>query len=521
MLLVTAGQMQAMDRKTIDSFGLPGLLLMENAGRGAFDFLLETFSAPVPGKVAVIAGRGNNGGDGFVIARYLMEKKIRVNIFLMSSKDRVTGDAAANMKLAETLCNCHSGCSIIEVPDADALEACRPQIFHSDLIVDALLGTGLNSDVRGFFKTAIQWMNESRAPVFSVDIPSGLNADTGRPMGIAVKADATATFAFAKSGHVLYPGNTYTGRLKIIDIGIPDFIAEQENIKFSMIEKHDIASMFRPRRFQDHKGSFGHVLVVAGSTGKTGAAALCANAAMRCGAGLVTLGAAKSINSTLEPMVMEPMTCPLPEDEKGFLAEHSFKTIEKIAQGKQVIAIGPGIGTQPGTKKLVEKIVTDSNIPMVIDADAINCIAGNTSVLDRKKAPAVLTPHPGEMARLCSVTTEMVQDDRPGIASQFAKDHNVIVVLKGARTIISFPDGACHICPTGNPGMASGGMGDVLTGMIAAFHAQGFSLENASLAAVYIHGLAADILSHETGAFGFIANDLVSIIPQTIHKHLK
>ena len=520
MFLVTASQMQDMDKQTIESFGIPGLVLMENAGKGAFDMLLRKFKDIKAKRIAVIAGQGNNGGDGFVIARYLMEKGIIVNTFLLSSKKKVTGDAKVNMELAQKLCDRSHTCSIIEIPDADTFKEQKSHILHHDLFIDAILGTGLNSDVRGFFKDAIALINSSKRPVFSVDIPSGLHSDTGQPLGIAVKADATATFAFAKAGHVLYPGNSYTGDLEVIDIGIPNFIAREKNIKLSLVEKNEIAACFSPRGFQSHKGSYGHLLVIAGSAGKTGAAALCANAAMRCGTGLVTLGIAKSLNKRLEPQVIEPMTHPLPEKEKGILSDNCFDEIQTLLKGKQALAIGPGLGTRNPTKKLVHKLIEKSEMPLILDADAINCIADNLTILKKKKAPAILTPHPGEMARLCNLPTSDIQEDRVGIASQFAKNHDTILVLKGAQTVVSLPDGRSFICPTGNPGMASGGMGDVLTGMIAGFFAQGFSPEKASLAGVFIHGMCADILAKEMGAFGFLATDMIQMIPKTIHHYI-
>ncbi|MCK5695333.1 MAG: NAD(P)H-hydrate dehydratase [Desulfobacula sp.] len=520
MFLVTANQMQDMDKQTIESFGIPGLVLMENAGRSAVDFLLKKFKNIKVKKIAVIAGRGNNGGDGFVIARYLMEKGMKVNTFLLSSKEEIKGDAKVNMDLAQKLCDRSHACSIIEIPDADTFKKLKSRILHHDLFIDAILGTGLNSDVRGFFKDAIELINSSQQPVFSVDIPSGLHSDTGKPLGIAVKADATATFAFAKAGQLLYPGNSYTGDLEIIDIGIPKFIAQEKNIKLSLIEKKDIAACFSPRDVQSHKGSYGHLLVIAGSIGKTGAASLCANAAMRSGTGLVTLGIAKSLNKRIEAQVIEPMTHPLPEKEKGVLSDNCFDDIQTLLKEKQALAIGPGLGTRKGTKELVHKLIEKSNVPLIIDADAINCIAKKPEVLQKKKVPAILTPHPGEMARLCNMKPSDIQADRIGIASQFAKAHDVILVLKGAQTVISLTDGRSFICPTGNPGMASGGMGDVLTGMIAGFCAQGFSPEKASLAGVYIHGLCADILSKDIGAFGFVATNMIQMIPKTIHHYL-
>ncbi len=520
MLLVTAKQMQEMDRQAIESFGIPGLVLMENAGRGSFDFLLEKFRDVKRKKVAVFAGRGNNGGDGFVIARYLMEQGIAVTCFLLSLKEKVQGDAKINMDLAIKLCDRSKTSQIIEIPDAGKFKQYKTRIIHHDLFIDAILGTGLNSNVRGLFKDIIELINSSRQPVFSVDIPSGLNSDTGQPLGVSVKADATATFAFAKKGNILYPGNVYTGELKIIDIGIPDFIAQEKKIKLSLIEKKQIAGFFKRREFSSHKGSYGHLLVVAGSTGKTGAAALCSHAAMRSGTGLVSLGIAKSLNKIIEPMVIEPMTHPLTDKEQGYLSENCLDEIQTLLQDKQAFALGPGIGTAKETVKLVHKLVEKSEVPLILDADALNCIAQDIKVLKVKKSPAILTPHPGEMARLSNISTADVQKNRIETASGFARQYNCILVLKGAQTIISFPDGQNQICPTGNPGMASGGMGDVLTGMIAGFCAQGFSPENATLAGVFIHGMCADILAEDIGEFGFLATDMIRIIPKAIHKYL-
>ena len=518
MLLVTADQMKKIDKTTIESFGICGIVLMENAGRSAFDIIKKRYKDLENKKVAVIAGKGNNGGDGFVVARHLAGKKAKVNVFLLSSKDRVLNDAKTNMELFEKICLHYENCSITEIPDDNAFEMQKSKIVHHDLFIDAILGTGLNFEVRGFFKKAISLLNAIKKPIFSLDIASGLNSDTGKPMGAAVKACGTASFGFAKKGQILYPSNKYTGKLKVVDIGIPKFLTK--DINCFVIEKKQIAGFFQARNFESHKGNFGHLLVVAGSQGKTGAACLCANSAVRSGAGLVSLGVARSLNKIIEPQVIEPMTYALPEKEKGLLSENCFDEIQNLLKDKQAIALGPGLGTNKSTKKLVQKLVCQSNIPLVIDADGLNCIADNPKVLKQRKAFTIITPHPGEMARLCNTTIDKIQERRLDVAAKFAKEFDTIVVLKGAQTIVSFPDSKVFICQCGNPGMASGGMGDVLTGMIASFCVQGFSPYNASLAGVFIHGLCADILSIKKGSFGFIASDIIKIIPKVIHKHI-
>ena len=511
MYLVTANEMQKMDRSTIESFGLPGRILMENAGWGATQFFLEQFKDAANKKIGVIAGRGNNGGDGFVIARYLAQKGIRVTVYLLSERQKVSGDAAANLKLLPPL-----GIPVIEMPDAESFSAHEMAMRHEAIWIDAILGTGLRSDVKGFLKDVIDFINQTNKPVFAVDIPSGLNSDTGRPCGTCIRADATATFAFAKTGHFLFPGADYTGNLKIIDIGIPPHIANNVAPLQYLLTPDLIRAVFHPRPSDAHKGHTGHLLVIAGSPGKTGAAAMTAMAAMRAGAGLVTLGIPLSLNPVLETQVMEAMTDPLPETVKGILGEASFNRIMDLLSDKKCLAIGPGIGRAPETEMLFKHLLQENTKPMVIDADGLNILAGHTEILKDLDTPVVLTPHPGEMARLMRITTADVQEDRIKCARDFAEKFNVHVVLKGARTVVAHPDGRVFINPTGNPGMASGGMGDVLTGIIAGFIAQGHTPELAAHAGVYLHGAAADSLAKNKGPFGYLATDVMNTLPETI-----
>ncbi len=521
MYLVKSREMQEMDRETIESFGIPGRVLMENAGRGTFKMIVDLFPAIAEKKVCILCGRGNNGGDGFVVARYLMEKGVKTDIFLLSSRDRLKGDARANMGLVEKLCALkESGDKknkIIQIPDREAFLKFKNRMVHNDLFVDGIFGTGLNSDVRGFFREIIDLVNESHKPVISIDIPSGLNADTGKPCGVSIKAFATASFAFAKPGHILYPGNEFTGKLKIIDIGIPGFIAEKKPLALYLTEKKMVKSFFIPRSSQAHKGNFGHLLIIAGSTGKTGAAALASNAAMACGTGLVTLGVPESLNSVMEPQTTETMTFPLYEKKKGFLSEQAFDQIIELARGKTAMAIGPGIGTEQDTGVLVKKLIQTIDIPIIIDADALNLIADSPEILKEKKAPVILTPHPGEMARLAHSSSAEIQNSRFESAKNFAVQFGVILVLKGAGTITAMPDGRAFICTKGNAGMAAGGMGDVLTGMISGFTAQGLSCEKAAIAGPYIHGICGDSIARARGDFGFTASNIIGIIPETIY----
>lgn len=516
MIIVTTEQMQQMDKNTIETFGIPGRVLMENAGRGALEMLSDHFDLEGV-RVAVVAGRGNNGGDGFVMGRYLMEMGVSVSFFLLSTRDRIQGDARANMDLVLDLLAEHSLSQFIEIPDQEALEAAAEILLDHDLFVDAIFGTGLNSDVRGIYRDVIERINDSGKAVFSVDIPSGINADTGAVCGVAIQADATATFAFVKAGHILYPGNFHTGDLEVIDIGIPGHIAKAQSPHIFLPEPPDIAALIPARDFNAHKGSFGHLLVLAGSPGKTGAAALCANAAMRTGAGLVTLGVPEKLMPVMEPMIIEPMTAALAQTPSGGLDAAALDDIITLLSDKSALALGPGMGTDPGTRELIKAIISIVSVPMVIDADGLNCIANDPDILNTVKAPVILTPHPGEMARLTGKSTADIQQNRMETARNFAEKYKVILVLKGAQTLVACPDGAVFICPTGNPGMACGGMGDVLAGMIAAFLAQDLPPESAALAGVYVHGLCGDLLA-EDHALGFSASDMVAGIPHALNS---
>jgi len=508
MYLVTADEMREMDRRTIEEFALPGRVLMENAGRGAVRFFLEFFGEAGKKSVAVIAGSGNNGGDGFVMARCLHQQGIPVTVYLLAERNRVKGDARVNLELLDAL-----AVPVVEITDISAFQAADGAMGHHHIWIDALLGTGLNSDVRGLFQHAIDRINELNRPVFSVDIPSGVNSDTGQICGTCIHASATATFAFAKSGHLLHPGAEHTGRLRIVDIGVPPIIAEAVGARCRLLTATDIAGRLPRRQLTAHKGTTGHVMVVAGSLGKTGAAAMTALSAMRAGAGLVTLAVAKSLNPVLEPQVTEVMTSPLPETVDGTLDETALDRILSLAADKKCIALGPGLGTAEETSNLVRRLVAESPVPLVIDADGLNCLAGGLDAVANARVPVVLTPHPGEMSRLSGVSSAEIQADRVGSARSFAMKCGVFLVLKGAATVVAASDGTCFINPTGNPGMASGGMGDVLTGLIAGLLAQGATPLDAACTGVFLHGRSADVLAGGIGPFGYLATEVMAEIP--------
>ena len=515
MFLVTADEMQRMDRATIESFGIPGRVLMENAGRGATAFFLETVHRNHPGAVGIVAGRGNNGGDGFVMARYLHQKGIRATVFLLSEKDRVKGDAAANLKLLDTM-----GVPVVELADAAAFESRKSLMRRQHTWIDAILGTGLSSEVKGYFRTVIDFINRQARPVFAVDIASGLNSDTGRVCGACIQAAATATFGFAKVGHLCYPGRTLSGVLKIIDIGIPPHLAAKIGCRQHLITPGALKNEIPQRSATAHKGHTGHLLILAGSPGKTGAAALTAAAAMRAGAGLVTLGTPKSLDPVLESMVTEAMTVGMPETADGVLDESAHESVISLMEGKRCLAMGPGLGTHGSTGRLVGRLIEESPVPMVIDADGLNLIAAQPSVLSKRRSPIVLTPHPGEMARLSGHSTAAIQDDRIGHARAFAERHQVHLVLKGAATVVARPDGTVFVNSTGNPGMAAGGMGDVLTGLIAGLMTQGMEPCAAAQTGVYLHGLAADRMAQKKAPVGYLATEVIDTLPETMAELL-
>jgi ADP-dependent NAD(P)H-hydrate dehydratase / NAD(P)H-hydrate epimerase len=517
MQIVTASEMQQMDRETIDSFGLPGRLLMENAGRGVIDVMVKTFpgitSSDRDQRIGIIAGRGNNGGDGFVIARYLSGMGASVSVYLISDRAAVKGDAGANLKLLDAL-----KVPVVEITDTALLAQHHTDMSHCRIWVDALLGTGLNADVKGLFRAVIELVNSLNRPVIAVDIPSGLNADTGMICGACIKAHTTVTFGFPKIGHILFPGAGVTGRLETIDIGIPPHIVRNIEPMHQILTPESIARAFPQRAQTSHKGTAGHVLVVGGSTGKAGAAVMCGLGALRSGAGLVTLAIPKCLNAIIQSQIPEIMTTPMDGRKEGIWDESLCEIIREQLQGKKCLAMGPGMGASPETQKLVLEILSDLSLPVVLDADGLNCICGHLDVLQGLKAPAILTPHPGEMSRLTGESVSDIQTDRVGAARRFSQAHHVHLVLKGARTVIAHPDGTVYINLTANPGMATGGMGDVLTGVIAGLLAQGLEPESASHAGVYLHGKAADALCESMGPFGFLASEVAGALPGVIRE---
>ncbi|HLZ33800.1 MAG TPA: NAD(P)H-hydrate dehydratase [Nitrospira sp.] len=511
MNIVTGTQMQALDRRTITEAQVPSLVLMERAGAGVVAFLQKRFG-PLRGKtVTILCGKGNNGGDGLVVARILRQQQVKVAVLLLAPVTDLSRDAAIMYRRWLRV----AGKSASKFFRSS--EQSGPILASSDLIIDALLGTGLSTEISGVYRDAIQLINRAGRPVVAVDMPSGIHADSGGLLGDAVRAAATVTFGLPKLGLYVGAGIDYAGAVHVVDIGIPAAYVDAIDTRMIVLTKELVARALPSRPASSHKGTFGHAGILAGSVGKTGAAALAARAALRIGTGLVTVATPSSVNDVLEAKLLEAMTFPLPETKARTLARSGLDRVLAFMRARTATAVGPGLSTHPETVELIQSLMKHLDRPSVLDADALNALASRASLLTECKIPPILTPHPGEMARLeVDATSQSVNADRIGTARRFARERGVFVVLKGARTVIARPDGLLAICPTGNPGMATAGTGDVLTGMVVGLLAQGVPAWEAACAATYLHGLAGDLAAQQLGQAGMLAGDLIAHIPYAI-----
>ena len=511
MKIVTATQMRTLDHRTITEARVPGLVLMERAGAGAANLLQHRFGPLRSKSITIFCGKGNNGGDGLVVARLLRQLHARVTVFLLSPATDLSRDAIV---MYRRWLRAGGKSSTKEFRSS---EQAKPILISSDLIVDALLGTGLSATVTGAYREAIQLMNQASRPVIAIDMPSGIHADNGTVLGQAVRATATITFGLPKLGLYVGPGIDHAGTIDVVDIDIPAAYTDALDTRIILVTNGQVANALPPRPTSSHKGTYGHAGILAGSVGKTGAAALAARAALRMGTGLVTVAVPSSVNDILEAKLLEAMTMPLPETKARTLARSGFDRVLAFMQARTAIAIGPGLSTHPETVELIQSLMKHLDRPTVLDADALNALASRASLLTECKIPPILTPHPGEMARLeVEATSQSVNADRIGTARRFARERGVFLVLKGARTVIARPDGLMAICPTGNPGMATAGTGDVLTGMIVGLLAQGVQSWEAACAATYLHGAAGDLAAQQLGQAGMLAGDLIAHIPYAL-----
>jgi len=519
--ILTAAEMQRIDRLTSDRYGVPSLTLMENAGRGVVDFVTRHY-APLEGqRMVILCGRGNNGGDGLVTARLLREQGLQPRVLLFADPDTVKGDAATNLERLQ------ASAPPEVVATVEKWRETYSTLEGTTLLIDALLGTGLARPLEGFLLEVVRDVNRltPRPVVVAVDLPSGISADTGELIGECIRADASVTFTAPKLVHVFPPACARVGEWVCKEIGTsPEALDSDPSLRLNLTTNADVAWLGQPRPADSHKGLYGHVLVIAGSVGKTGAAAMSALAALRAGAGLVTVATPKSALPVVAGLGLEFMTEPLPETDSGNISLQALdgRVMDRLMEGKSLVVLGPGIGGAQETAEFVRELVRDTDVPMVIDADGLNALVGALDCLNGKGRVRVLTPHPGEMARLAGITTAGVQSNRLEVAREFAAKHKVVLVLKGFRTLTTDLEGTTWVNPTGNPGMAKGGTGDVLTGIVAGFLAQfgnrprGPSLAEVVAAAVYIHGLAGDLAAEEVGEMSMLAGDLLERVPDAL-----
>jgi ADP-dependent NAD(P)H-hydrate dehydratase / NAD(P)H-hydrate epimerase len=500
MKAVTSAQMRAIDARAAEEFGIPTLLLMEHAGLRVVEAARALLAGLRGAKVTILAGRGNNGGDGFAVARHLSNEGYAVHVLVAGALDGARGDAAVNLEITR-----RSGIPV------DSVTSTPVPSLTGDLIVDALLGTGIRGPATGVTAALIDAINASGLPVLSVDVPSGLDADSGRAEGPCVRAQRTVTLALPKVGLLFQPGRSLAGEITVGDIGMPRRLLEQAEATAQVTEPADVRRRLPERPPDAHKGTFGRAFVLAGSVGMTGAAALATEAVLRAGAGLAFLGCPASLNELLEAKLTEAITVPLPETETRALAVAAWDTVREQMKRSQAVAIGPGLGRHPETAALVTRVLQECRAPLVVDADALNAVAPARA--GTFPPHAVITPHPGEMARLWGTNTQEVQSNRLETAERAAGQWGCVVVFKGAPTVIAAPDGALWLNPTGTPGMASGGTGDVLTGLITGLLAQGLAPMDAAIAAVYVHGAAGEQAADRLGAAGMLASDLLREVP--------
>ena len=498
MKILNAEQMRNVDRRTIERFGVPSIVLMENAALAVVDAIAGHY--PDADRVAIICGLGQNGGDGFAVARHLENRGVVPVLVVVGDRAAVKGDSLINLTICERL-----GIPIYDVLTSGEVETALAHSADADLVVDALFGTGLNRAPSGIHADVIRGIAELRIPVLAIDLPSGANASSGEPFDPCLQAEVTVTFAAPKLCHVFEPAALYCGEVIVADISIPEIAIDDELVALAMITPKDVEAQVAPRLASTHKGTYGHVAVIAGSPGRSGAAVMCARGAIRTGAGLVSVMTDAETARLVHAGSVESMT-------------HSGTDLHAFLQNKSAVLIGPGLADDDASYDKVRAILDTVELPTIIDASALNAFAARAADLNPRKLPRVITPHPGELARLLDTDTKSINADRIAAAREAARVTGCVVVLKGHQSLVAEPDGHIYVNPTGNPGMATGGMGDVLAGMIAALLARDTDPLDAACAAVYLHGLAGDLLKDEFGDTGLSAMDLADRIPRAIQQ---
>ena len=510
-LLATAEQMQAFDRTAIRKYGISGLTMMENAGRGVVEALENRRGSLRSSHVYVLCGKGNNGGDGFVIARHLLNKGAIVRVLLLGRSKDVKGDARTNLKILLRLVRENEErIHFEEVTSPGKLVRMK----KPDIIIDAIFGTGFSREITGLYRSVISWINRSASFVAAVDIPSGVNATTGVVSTIAVQSSLTVTMALAKIGHYVGQGRDHSGDVAIADLGIPRGVFRLSRDQVYRVNSADVREMLPHRSLSAHKHSVGKVFVLSGSRGLTGAPYMCAQAAMKAGAGAVILGVPRSLHMLMARKVTEVMVTPLDETEEGTVARSALSAIQEKIGWSDVVVLGPGLSRNFETQQLLLDLIKSIRKPLVLDADALNAVAMDKQVLNRRERPAILTPHVGELSRIIGESGTTVERLRVTVAQKFSKKLGCVLVLKGAPTVTSIPTGVAYLNSSGNPGMATAGSGDVLTGLIAGLLGQGMTAHDAAVAGVFVHGLAGDVACSKVGQKSMLALDILDSVPR-------
>jgi len=505
--ILSVEEMRKVDQMAIETLGIPGIILMENAGLKTAQHIAQKFHSIAGKAIGIFCGKGNNGGDGFVIGRHLNRMGANTHYWLVGKKSEVTGDAKTNMDIVAKL-----GLPFTELLSWDP----NLNLQSYDILIDGLLGTGLKGDVRGIILDIIEKINSHEGNVVAVDAPSGLDCDTGKILGKCVEANLTVTMGNVKIGMLLYPGRKYVGELTIADLNVPEFALKKMGSQAFLPQINDYRKILPDRPNNAHKNQFGKILVLAGSTGLTGAAMLCSKAALRSGSGMVMLGCPRSLNAIFETALPEVMTVPLPETDTGSISAIAYDVLQEALKWSHVLALGPGLSTHSETKAFVHRLLKDQSHPIVIDADGLNSIADDISLLRDYEGDMIITPHVGELARLCKISSEEILKNPVEIVQEFAKKWQVILLLKGAPTIIGNSNGIIFFNITGNSGMATAGTGDVLTGILASLLGQGLTAIDAAVLGAYLHGLAGDRAAWQMGKRGVVAGDIMNNVSQTL-----
>jgi hydroxyethylthiazole kinase-like uncharacterized protein yjeF len=503
MKVARVDEMKDLDKRATEDFGISQELLMENAGQAVYFAILQELGAE-NGKFVVFCGGGNNGGDGLVVARMIHSNGGEVKIFLLDDEAKFKGAAKKNFEIASRL--------PIEICRVNSADSVVPELFDCDAVVDAIFGTGLVRKVGGLHKDVIQLINESQSIVFSVDIPSGINGDTGEVMDVAVEADYTVTFGLPKLGNILYPGYEHCGELYVSHISFPPALYDSETIKVAINGPVEL-----PERARDtHKGSYGKALFIAGSSSYLGAPYFSALSFLKAGGGLSYLAAPKSISSFLAGKGSEIVFLPQKETASGSIALENVGDLLEFSEGVDMVVLGPGLSLARQTQELVRKLTPEIRKPLLIDGDGITAIAGDLGKIKKRKAPTVLTPHLGEMSRITGMEIDDINRKKIDVLQRTAKELNSTIILKGAHSLIGYPDGKVYVNVSGNSGMATAGSGDVLTGTIAAMYGLGLTLEDAVRMGVFMHGFSGDIAAVDKGEDGMTAQDILDCLPEAM-----